>query len=87
MAYDQDADLLVMGAYGHSRLREYVLGGVNRRHASRLRHPSLYIQIISELFNAGDVSMSGSNPPMHWHSPAKPKCRAISRFVFWLWLL
>jgi nucleotide-binding universal stress UspA family protein len=27
-AYDADIDLLVMGAYGHSRLREYVLGGV-----------------------------------------------------------
>ncbi|GAB6842159.1 nucleotide-binding universal stress UspA family protein [Methylorubrum rhodinum] len=25
-----DADLLVMGAYGHSRLREWVLGGVTR---------------------------------------------------------
>ena len=28
MAYDGEADLLVMGAYGHNRLREYVLGGV-----------------------------------------------------------
>jgi len=28
MACDKDADLLLMGAYGHSRLREYVLGGV-----------------------------------------------------------
>jgi nucleotide-binding universal stress UspA family protein len=27
-AYDFDADLLVMGAYGHSRLREFILGGV-----------------------------------------------------------
>lgn len=27
-AYDADADLLVMGAYGHSRLREFILGGV-----------------------------------------------------------
>lgn len=27
-AYDWDADLLVMGAYGHSRVREFVLGGV-----------------------------------------------------------
>jgi nucleotide-binding universal stress UspA family protein len=27
---DQAADLLVMGAYGHSRLRELVLGGVTR---------------------------------------------------------
>jgi nucleotide-binding universal stress UspA family protein len=27
---DQSADLLVMGAYGHSRLREFVLGGVTR---------------------------------------------------------
>jgi nucleotide-binding universal stress UspA family protein len=29
-AADLGADLLVMGAYGHSRLREYVLGGVGR---------------------------------------------------------
>ncbi len=28
--YDADCDLLVMGAYGHSRLREYVFGGVTR---------------------------------------------------------
>ena len=28
MAYGCDADLLVMGAYGHSRMREFVLGGV-----------------------------------------------------------
>jgi len=27
---DLDADLLVMGAYGHSRLREFVLGGTTR---------------------------------------------------------
>jgi len=27
---DNDFDLLVMGAYGHSRLREWVLGGVTR---------------------------------------------------------
>jgi nucleotide-binding universal stress UspA family protein len=25
-----DADLLIMGAYGHSRLREMILGGVTR---------------------------------------------------------
>lgn len=29
-AADLGADLLVMGAYGHSRMREYVLGGVSR---------------------------------------------------------
>ena len=29
-AADLGADLLVMGAYGHSRLREFVLGGVSR---------------------------------------------------------
>ena len=28
LAYDCDADLLVMGAYGHSRMREVLLGGV-----------------------------------------------------------
>lgn len=30
MVYGCDADLLVMGAYGHSRLREIVLGGTTR---------------------------------------------------------
>ncbi len=34
-AYDYGADLLVIGAYGHSRLRELVLGGVTRH---LLRH-------------------------------------------------
>jgi nucleotide-binding universal stress UspA family protein len=29
-AADSSADLLVMGGYGHSRLREFVLGGVTR---------------------------------------------------------
>lgn len=29
-AAEKDADLLVMGAYGHSRLREMVMGGVTR---------------------------------------------------------
>ena len=28
MAHESDADLMVMGAYGHSRLREYIFGGV-----------------------------------------------------------
>jgi nucleotide-binding universal stress UspA family protein len=30
MAYDCDTDLLVMGAYGHNRIREFVFGGVTR---------------------------------------------------------
>jgi nucleotide-binding universal stress UspA family protein len=30
MAYNCDADLLMMGAYGHSRVREFVFGGVTR---------------------------------------------------------
>ena len=29
-AGEADANLLVMGAYGHSRLREFVLGGATR---------------------------------------------------------
>ena len=30
IAQDQKADLVVAGAYGHSRLREWILGGVTR---------------------------------------------------------
>jgi nucleotide-binding universal stress UspA family protein len=30
MAYDCEADLLVMGAYGHSRMKEFIFGGVTR---------------------------------------------------------
>jgi nucleotide-binding universal stress UspA family protein len=37
-AADLSADLLVVGGYGHSRLRELVLGGVTR---GLLRHMTL----------------------------------------------
>ena len=30
IAHDRGADVIVAGAYGHSRLREWVLGGVTR---------------------------------------------------------
>jgi nucleotide-binding universal stress UspA family protein len=30
LAAERDCDLLVMGAYGHSRFRETLLGGVTR---------------------------------------------------------
>jgi nucleotide-binding universal stress UspA family protein len=30
-ARERQADLLVMGAYGHSRLREFIFGGFTRR--------------------------------------------------------
>jgi nucleotide-binding universal stress UspA family protein len=29
-AADMNADMIVMGAYGHARLREIILGGVTR---------------------------------------------------------
>ena len=39
-ATDMDADLIVMGGYGHSRLRERIFGGVTR---SMLEEPVLPI--------------------------------------------
>ncbi|HEY4856252.1 MAG TPA: universal stress protein, partial [Xanthobacteraceae bacterium] len=36
-----DADLLVMGAYGHSRLREMILGGVTRDILKNMNVPVL----------------------------------------------
>ena len=36
---DQDADMLVMGAYGHSRLREAILGGATRNMLERAEVP------------------------------------------------
>lgn len=40
-AYDQGADLVVMGAYGHSRLRQIVLGGATRTVLESMRLPVL----------------------------------------------
>jgi nucleotide-binding universal stress UspA family protein len=40
-AADLDADLIVMGAYGHSRLREIVLGGVTRTILESMTVPTL----------------------------------------------
>jgi nucleotide-binding universal stress UspA family protein len=40
-AADLGADMLVMGAYGHSRLREYVLGGVSRGIFGQMTIPAL----------------------------------------------
>lgn len=40
-AIDHKADLIVMGAYGHSRLREWVLGGVTRTLLEKMTIPVL----------------------------------------------
>ena len=40
-AADQDADLIVMGLYGHSRLREWVLGGASRTLLASMTVPLL----------------------------------------------
>jgi len=40
-ASDYDADLIVMGAYGHSRLREYTLGGTTRTILNSMTIPVL----------------------------------------------
>jgi nucleotide-binding universal stress UspA family protein len=38
----RNADVLVMGAYGHSRIREFILGGATRRMLSRAILPILF---------------------------------------------
>lgn len=40
-AIDKDADLIVMGGYGHSRLREWLLGGTTRDLLTNTKHPVL----------------------------------------------
>lgn len=40
-AADNDTDLIVMGAYGHSRLREFILGGVTRGILGSMTVPAL----------------------------------------------
>jgi nucleotide-binding universal stress UspA family protein len=40
-AADNDVDLIVMGLYGHSRMRELVLGGVSRTLLSSMTVPAL----------------------------------------------
>ena len=41
-AIDLNADLLVMGCYGHSRMREYALGGVTRHMLREMTIPVLF---------------------------------------------
>lgn len=41
-AADLDADLLVMGAYGHSRFRELVFGGATRHIARHMTMPTFF---------------------------------------------
>jgi nucleotide-binding universal stress UspA family protein len=41
-AAEEKADLLVMGGYGHSRLREMILGGVTRHMLERMTLPVLF---------------------------------------------
>ena len=38
---DEDVDFIVMGGYGHSRLREFVLGGVTRSMLQTMTAPVL----------------------------------------------
>ena len=38
-AADEDADLIVMGAYGHSRFREMILGGATRQMLAQMTVP------------------------------------------------
>jgi nucleotide-binding universal stress UspA family protein len=40
-ASDLDADLIVMGGYGHSRLREFILGGATRTMLQAMTVPVL----------------------------------------------
>ena len=40
-ASDFESDLIVMGAYGHSRVREWVLGGVTRHLLNHMTVPTL----------------------------------------------
>jgi nucleotide-binding universal stress UspA family protein len=40
-AADHDADLIVMGIYGHSRMREMVLGGASRTLMASMTVPVL----------------------------------------------
>jgi nucleotide-binding universal stress UspA family protein len=39
---DENADLLVMGAYGHTRMREFIFGGVTRHIARHMTAPTLW---------------------------------------------
>jgi nucleotide-binding universal stress UspA family protein len=41
-ADEEEVDLLVMGGYGHSRLREMMLGGVTRSMLERMTVPVLF---------------------------------------------
>ena len=52
-----NADLLVMGAYGHSRFREWVLGGATARHSITAIAPrSVFALMVRDVAPAGSTS-------------------------------
>ena len=57
-AKEIDAGLIVMGAYGHSRLREFVFGGATRHVLDDMTRARLHVALASARKVAGYVRMS-----------------------------
>ena len=56
----RDADLLVMGAYGHSRLREFILGGATNSMLSRADPADADVALAQNLRSALAISSSSA---------------------------
>jgi nucleotide-binding universal stress UspA family protein len=45
VAADENLDMLVMGAYGHSRLQEWIFGGVTREMLKTMTVPTVPLKL------------------------------------------
>ena len=65
-AISQRADLLVMGCYGHSRLRELVLGGASRHQLAAHADPRVDVALTTSPSGPFDLLMwiKGIWPPL-----------------------
>ena len=66
-AADHDADLIVMGIYGHSRMRERVLGGASRTLLASMTVPLLVAHEL-EPPRYERASSSAACPRCSWRS-------------------
>lgn len=72
---ERKADLLVMGCYGHSRFREFILGGASRLILANMVVPVLMSHSARALSNSSAQQSAGHSLTSSMHKKDRDFCR------------